>query len=231
MFRGNGRTLDIALLLLLLVLSVAVLAMFALPELPAKPAPTPTPTLEPSPTPTAAPTLGPLPTLRPTLTPSLAPTLRPTPTAGVVNTATPAPTARPGSTATPLPLVGDEALLPHNALFIRRHNDFTTSPTTGVESLIERGVTVGSAPLRFDPIEALAPAAIPGPGPSGPLAIRYGVTEIPWIEKRDPRATHYLEIALRAASDRRGADEGTDPSSELRFRHRYQRLDGRRQNQ
>lgn len=217
MFRGNGRTLDIALLLLLLVLSVAVLAMFALPEPPAKPAPTPTPTLEPSPTPTAAPTLGPLPTLRPTLTPSLAPTLRPTPTAGVVNTATPAPTARPGSTATPLPLVGDEALLPHNALFIRRHNDFTTSPTTGVESLIERGVTVGGAPLRFDPIEPLAPAAIPGPGPSGPLAIRYGVAEIPWIERRDPRATHYLEIALRAASDRRGADEEQIPPANFVF--------------
>lgn len=217
MFRGNGRTLDIVLLLLLLVLSVAVLAMFALPEPPAKPTPTPTPTFEPSPAPTASPTLGLLPTLRPTLTPSPALTLNPTPTAGVVNTATPAPTARPGSTSTPLPLVGNEALLPHNALFIRRHNDFAAPLTTGVEALIERGITLGGETLRFDPIEPLAQAAIPGPGPSGPLAIRYGVAEIPWAEKRDPRATHYLEIALRAVSDRRGADEDQVPQANFVF--------------
>lgn len=217
MFRGTGKTLDIVLLLLLLVLSVAVLAMFALPEPPAKPAPTLTPTLGPSPTPTASPTLGTLPTLRPTLTPSPTPTLLPTPTAGAVSTATPAPTARPGSTATPLPLVGDQALLPHNALFIRRHNDFAPPPTTGVESLIERGITVNGAAVRFDPIEPLARTAIPGPGPSGPLAIRFGVAEIPWTEKRDPRATHYLEIALRAGSDRGDAGEDQVPPANFIF--------------
>ncbi len=57
------------------------------------------------------------------------------------------------------------------------------------------------------------------------------MTEIPWIEKRDPRATHYLEIALTGLPLIAGVPTRNDPSSEARFRHRYQRLDGRRQNQ
>ena len=52
----------------------------------------------------------------------------------------------------------------------------------------------------FEAVEPLIGARIPGPTGPNALVIRYGLTAIPLTQKRDPRATHYLEVALRAAS-------------------------------
>ncbi len=186
--------------------------MFALPEPPAKPAPPATATGQPSPTPTPTATLGPLPTLRPTLTPLPAASAVPEQAAG---TATPAPTAPPGSTATPLPLVAGGDLLPHNALFVRRHNDFSEPATTGLETLIARGVTLGDTQVQFEPSEPLTGDLVADPTGADALAITYGLSEIVWTGKRDPRATHYLEIALKAAP--RSAATGADQAPAANF--------------
>jgi Mg-chelatase subunit ChlD len=203
--RGVGKSLDIFLLLILLVLSIAVLALFALPEPPAMPTPIATDTPQPSPTPTATPTLLPVPTLRPTLTPSPAATQTAQPTETPISPPTPVPsptpipvTAAPGSTATPLPLVDRTAPLPRSALFIRRHNDFARPPTVGLESLIASGVEVDEATLVFDTFEQLSGVRLPSPRDDQALALHYGLTEIPLTARRDARATHYLEVALKA---------------------------------
>ncbi len=230
MIRGYGRTLDIALLLILLVLAAVVLVLSTLPEPP--PAPTPTATSVPTATatPTPVPTARALPTLRPGLltseaiTPSATPTevATVTPTAAPTTpaaTSTPAPTAPPGSTATPLPLVARDAPLPHSALFVRRHNDFAAPSTTGIENLIESGVTVDGTPVVLDDVVPLSGIRVPGPEQGAEaddghtLALRYGITEIPLSEKRDPRATHYLEVALKALSDQTALDTEAPPAN------------------
>ncbi|MGC9522318.1 MAG: VWA domain-containing protein [Anaerolineae bacterium] len=222
MLRGYGRTLDVALLLMLLILAVVVLVLFTLPEPPPKPTPTATLVPAATATPTVTPTPQTLPTLRPTMTPSATPTEPATPTAAPTipaATSTSAPTAPPGSTATPLPLVARGAPLPHSALFVRRHNDFAEPSTVGIEDLLESGVTVDGTPVILDDVAPLSGIRVPGPeqgdeaAAGHTLALRYGITEIPLTEKRDPRATHYLEVALKAASDQEALDTEAPPAN------------------
>lgn len=203
---ARGRTLDIALLLIVLILVAAVLALFALPEPPPRPSPTPTttPTVTLTPTPTreiaeiAPRTPRFTSTASPTPSPEPAPTSLPT-TAPAPST--PRPSAPPGSTATPLPLVDRSAPLPHSAVFVRRHNDFAPPATAEIADLVAEGVEIDGAPVAFEPFVPLSGALILEPDDDTSLAVRYGLTEIPLSRKRDARATHYLEIGLRARSD------------------------------
>lgn len=205
------KTLDIALLLVLLVASAVVLALYAILPTPEETAPRPTAT--PTSTATPTPTLSsldidvdledyPLPSPTPTATPTSSPTPLPSEPAA---TPTPRPTAPPGSTATPLPLVARDAPLPSSGLFIRRHNDFAPPSDAGIESLVENGVTVGDTTIAFDRFEPLSGERVPGVEYNGDtvgaMTLRYGLTEIPFSEKRDERATHYLEIALKTRPD------------------------------
>ena len=203
MFRGFGKTLDVLLLLVVLVLSIGVFALLSLPEPPASPEPTATATPTPTPSPTASATLRPIPTLRPSLTPS--PTSTPTPgsspTAAAATPAGPQPTAPPGSTATPLPLVARNDVLPHSALFIRRHNDFGQADTSGIADLIREGLTVADTAVTFETFDPLGGARVADPSGSDALALHFGLVTIPLSQKRDARATHYLEIALKAAPE------------------------------
>jgi Mg-chelatase subunit ChlD len=102
-------------------------------------------------------------------------------------------------------------------LFIRRHNDFAAPPATGLESLLELGVNVNGTQVRFDAIEPFASDSVPGPSLGSGLALRYGVTEIPWTQKRDPRATHYLEVALRSTSRPDSSDEAQSLAANFVF--------------
>ena len=209
MLRGLAKPIDLALLMVLLVLAVVVAVLLTLPEPPASPPPTLTST--PSVTPTVTATWTPIPprTPRVTSTPTAPPTELPTATP-VLATPTPRPTAPPGSTATPLPLVALTVPLPHSGFFIRRHNDFAATDTSGVEALLADGITVGAEVVSLPPISPLtAPASgvrVPAPrSDEGALALRYGLTEIPLSERRDGAATHYLEIALRTRAEQETA--------------------------
>jgi len=202
----RAHTLDIALLLLLLVAMTVVLVLSALPE-PSTPfsiSPSPSAAMvSPSPHPTtASATPTPLPARQPTATPTPFPTSSPRPTHTPPQaTPTPQPTPPPGSSPTPLPLVEQGALLPHSALFIRRHNDFSTPSAKGIETLLTQGLVLGDSQITLHIVDPLSGIRIPTPEPGAALSARYGLVEIPLTEKRDKRATHYLEIALRAATD------------------------------
>jgi len=205
MLRGQVKPIDLALLLVLLILGVTVAVLLTLPEPPVPPPPTLTPT--PSVTPTVTPTWTPIPprTPRVTSTPTALPTELPTATP-ILATPTPRPTAPPGSTATPLPLVALTVPLPHSGFFIRRHNDFAATDTSGVEALLADGITVGGEVVSLPPISPLTGVRVPAPrSDEGALALRYGLTEIPLSERRDTAATHYLEIALRTRSEQETA--------------------------
>jgi WD40 repeat protein/Mg-chelatase subunit ChlD len=89
--------------------------------------------------------------------------------------------------------------LPHNGLFIRRNNAFGTQPTTSIKELINEGVMIGQKHIRFDDFVALNTEGIPSPKSRQALAVSYGIVPIPAHQKRDKRATHYLEIALKTA--------------------------------
>ncbi len=221
MFRGFGRTLDVFLLLVVLVLSIGVFAMLSLPEPPATPKPTETATATPSPSPTAPATLRPVPTLGPSLTPSPTPTFTPGPSPTAAATATPTgpqPTAPPGSTATPLPLAPRNAVLPHSALFIRRHNDFSQAATAGIENLVAEGLTIADTDITFGAFDPLGGARVADPTGANALALHFGLVPIPLSQKRDPRATHYLEIALKAAPGATGpAAEAAGPAANYVF--------------
>lgn len=65
--------------------------------------------------------------------------------------------------------------------------------------MIEQGVMIEQKEIRFDDFVALNCDQVPLPGPDHSMAVSYGLIEIPFSRKRDERATHYLEIALRAS--------------------------------
>jgi len=89
--------------------------------------------------------------------------------------------------------------LPHNGLFIRRNNAFGTKMTTGIEELIAQGVMIEHRKIRFDDFIAMNTDGIPLPRRNKALAVSHGIATIPANQKRDKRATHYLEIALKTA--------------------------------
>lgn len=98
-----------------------------------------------------------------------------------------------------LPLSNRTKRLPHNGLFIRRNNDFGTRLTVGIKDLIEQGTLPDQTDIRFDDFVALNTERVPSPQQDNSLAVSYGITNIPLTQKRDERATHYLEIALKAS--------------------------------
>lgn len=211
MFRGAAKTLDIALLLILFIVALLIGLMLMLPEPPPAPAPADTPTT--TVTPTVTPTFTPIPPRTPRSTSTLTVTPSPTPTATPVYlTPTPRPTAPAGSTATPLPLVAASVPLPRSGLFIRRHNDFGPPSTAGIATLVRDGLAIGEEQIVLPAIEPFDGVRIPGPREdesAGALALRYGLVRIPLAEPRDPDATHYLEIALKAGDIAAGTAAGT----------------------
>lgn len=103
------------------------------------------------------------------------------------------------TSSTPLALVSKNQLLPHDGLFIRRNNQFGTRLNVGIKDLIEQGVLIDQTNIRFDDFIALNSQRIPLPKYGNSLAVSYGLTPIPQKQKRDQRATHYLEIALKTS--------------------------------
>jgi Mg-chelatase subunit ChlD len=89
---------------------------------------------------------------------------------------------------------------PHNGLFTRRNNAFGTKLTIGIKEFIDNGVMIEHKNIRFDDFVALNIEGIPSPSFNNALAVSYGIAVIPDYQKRDVRATHYLEIALRTAN-------------------------------
>ncbi len=89
--------------------------------------------------------------------------------------------------------------LPHNALFLRRNNQFGTRLAVGIKDLIEQGVLIDQTNIRFDDFVAPNSEKIPSPSDGFSIGVSYGITSIPLNQKRDDRATHYLEIALKAS--------------------------------
>lgn len=89
--------------------------------------------------------------------------------------------------------------LPHDGLFIRRNNDFGTRLTVGIKDLIDQGVFIDQTNIRFDDFVPLTTERVPSPKQDNSLAVSYGISSISLNQKRDDRATHYLEIALKAS--------------------------------
>ena len=90
--------------------------------------------------------------------------------------------------------------LPHDGLFIRRNNQFGTRIFVGIKDLIEQGVIIEQTNIRFDDFVALNSERVPSPQADNSLAISYGIAPISLSQKRDERATHYLEIALKTSA-------------------------------
>ncbi|MDJ0519897.1 MAG: VWA domain-containing protein [Trichodesmium sp. MO_231.B1] len=107
----------------------------------------------------------------------------------------------PKTTPSPnIPLVNNNNKpLPHNGLFIRRNNEFGTRLNVGIKDLIEQGVLFEQRNIRFDDFIALNSEGIPLPKSGNSLAVSYGITPIPRKQKRNQKATHYLEIALKTS--------------------------------
>ncbi len=98
-----------------------------------------------------------------------------------------------------LPLTNKTQPLPHDGLFIRRKNEFGTKLDVGIKDLIDQGVLIDQTLIRFDDFIVSNSDRVPLPQSGQSLAVSYGIAPIPLSQKRDDRATHYLEIALRAS--------------------------------
>ena len=98
-----------------------------------------------------------------------------------------------------LNLTSKSQKLPHNGLFIRRNNDYGTRLTVGIKDLIDQGVIIDQTNIRFDDFVVMNPDRVPSPKKDESLAVSYGITAIPSTQKRDDKATHYLEIALKTS--------------------------------
>ncbi len=97
----------------------------------------------------------------------------------------------------PLPLNPKNQPLPHDGLFIRRNNQFGTRLNVGIKDLIEQGELIDQRDIRFD--DFINSEQVPSPEAGHSLAVSYGIAPIPLSQKRDERATHYLEIALKTS--------------------------------
>jgi len=98
-----------------------------------------------------------------------------------------------------IPITQKTKPLPHNGLFTRRNNAFGSKLTTGIKELLDNGVMIEGIKIRFDDFMAQKTEGIPIPQPNNALTVSHGIAAIPDYQKRDKRATHYLEIALRTA--------------------------------
>ena len=99
-----------------------------------------------------------------------------------------------------LPLIQANQLLPHDGLFVRRNNQFGTRMPIGIKKLIEQGIMIEQTNVRFDDFISLNNDQVPYPQDENSLAVSYGIAPINFNQKRDKRATHYLEIALRTSA-------------------------------
>ena len=98
-----------------------------------------------------------------------------------------------------IPVSDNQEPLPHHGLFIRRNNQFGTRLSVGIKDLIEQGVLIDQTNIRFDDFVVPNSDQIPSPTDDSAIAVSYGLAPIPLSQKRDSRATHYLEIALKAS--------------------------------
>lgn len=98
-----------------------------------------------------------------------------------------------------VPICERQEQLPHNGLFARRNNQFGTRLAVGIKDLIEQGVLIDQTNIRFDDFVAPNSEKISSPSDGSSIGVSYGITSIPLNQKRDDRATHYLEIALKAS--------------------------------
>ena len=112
----------------------------------------------------------------------------------------------PSSSASPprintnqIPFSSDKGLLPHNGLFVRRHNSFGSQLSVGIRELIDEGVMIDQKRIRFDDFVAVQADEIADPDPGKALEVSFGISEIPSNMKRDIRSSHFLEVAIKAA--------------------------------
>ena len=89
--------------------------------------------------------------------------------------------------------------MPHDGLYIRRNAAYGTRQSVGIKNLIDQGVQLEHELIRFDDFVDHSTVGILRPSPGQALAVSYGTVPIPDNQRRYPTATHYLEIALRAA--------------------------------
>jgi uncharacterized protein YegL/tRNA A-37 threonylcarbamoyl transferase component Bud32 len=89
--------------------------------------------------------------------------------------------------------------LPHDGLFIRRNSAFGTKSTLGISDLIEQGVLIDQDRIRFDDFVASRTDAVPVPTADEAVAVSYGLARTVPDCRASQHATHFVEIALRAA--------------------------------
>lgn len=77
-----------------------------------------------------------------------------------------------------------------------------------IVNLLEQGEFFDQDQLRFDDFVTTNTDSLPTPDAQKSMAISYGITAIPLEIRRDDRATHYLELALRTAGSPPPASEG-----------------------
>jgi len=118
----------------------------------------------------------------------------------IVSPSQPKPILAPQSADLPVivPLSQQNPLLPHDGLFIRRNNEFGTQYLTGFREMIEQGELGDHRTIRWDDFIASNSDKIPAPTSGQALSVTHGISRIPSQSKHDDRATHYLEIALKA---------------------------------
>lgn len=99
-----------------------------------------------------------------------------------------------------VPLSARDEPLPHDGLFVRRNNAFGTSSTLGIVDLIDQGVLIDQTQIRFDDFVASNTDQIPTPAAGAGIAASHGTTAVTGNFKAHELTTHFLEIALKAAT-------------------------------
>ena len=102
--------------------------------------------------------------------------------------------------------------LPHDGLFIRRNNAFGTKSTIGITDLIEQGMLIDQERIRFDDFVAARSDEVPQPSAGEAVGVSCGLARTVPDCRASQQATHFLEIALRAADS---AGASTTPPAPL----------------
>lgn len=98
-----------------------------------------------------------------------------------------------------LPLENRTEPLPHNGLFFRRNNHFGTRVNVGIKELVDDGIQIDQTNITFSDFVPIDTEGVPLPKSGNSLAVTYGITPIPDHQRRNNKATHYLEVAFRTA--------------------------------
>jgi uncharacterized protein YegL len=104
-----------------------------------------------------------------------------------------------GRSGPAVPLTERTDPLPHDGLFIRRNNAFGTKSTIGISDLIEQGVLIDQERIRFDDFVASRSDEVPLPATGEAVGVSCGLARTVPDCRASQHATHFLEIALRAA--------------------------------